>query len=473
MSDSRILHRDAVRAARGRRQLARAAAWLLLGVIAFPAAATARFAPLDTLLIRGVHVLPMTSDSVLRDRSVWIVGGKIDRITPAAERAAIGGADVVDGNGRYLVPGLVDFHVHVRDETELPSYLRYGVTTVVNMRGFPEHLALAESVEGGATIGPSIVTAGPLIDGDPPIWSGPGTVIATTPEDARRAVAAQAAAGYDLVKTYNNLPPEVLRAAVEEARAHGLAVVGHIPRNPDRATALQKALDAGLAMIPHAEEIFFTYLGGSGDAGMSGGPPQVDPARIRDAARLVAEAGAAVTPNLSFVAMTARMLEDVEAVFAEPGFERLAPDVRAMWREQNPTRRNDLERFAAREAVKRPAVAALTLELRRAGVTLLLGTDASAPGMYPGASAILELEEIVRAGLTPYEALSAGTRAAGAFLARHVPGAPRIGTIELGARADLVLVDGNPLEDVTRMGAPAGVVLRGRWLPRDELDAMR
>jgi imidazolonepropionase-like amidohydrolase len=392
---------------------------------------------------------------------------------PAGEGNPGSGTQIVEGNGRYLVPGLVDFHIHLRDESELLSYLRYGVTTVVNMRGFPDHLALAESVASGTIVGPWIVTAGPLIDGDPPIWSGSGTVVATTPEEARRAVAAQAAAGYDFIKTYNNLTPQALRAAIEEARAHGLAVVGHLPRNPDRATALQKALDAGLAMIPHAEEIFFTYLGGSGDAGMTGAPPAADPARIRAAARLVAEAGAAVTPNLSFVAMTARMLEDLDAVLGHPESGYLSTDVLAMWREQNPTRRDDLERFAAREVVKRQAVEALTLELQRAGVPLLLGTDASAPGMYPGESAILELEELVRAGLTPFEALTAGTRTAGEFLARRVPASRPIGTMAPGKSADLVLVDGNPLEDVSRMRDPAGIVLRGQWLPREELESLR
>ena len=427
----------------------------------------------ETLVLRQVHVLPMTAETVLRDHTVVVEDGRIAAVGPAGEIEAPAGATVVEGGGRYLLPGLVDFHVHLRDESELASYLAHGVTTVVNLRGSPEHLELAAAVAAGLRLGPTIYTAGPLLDGDPPVFGGAGTVVVESAAEARRAVAEQAAAGYDLVKVYNNLPPEALVAAVEEAHGRGLAVAGHIPRNPDRATALQRALAAGIDLIAHGEEFFFTYLGGAADAAMKAPPPTPSPERIREAARMAGEAEVAVTPNLSFIVMTARMLEDLPAVLEHPEARYLSPEVRAMWKEQNPTHRQDLERFAAREAVKYPAVRTLTRELQRAGVPLLLGTDASAPGLYPGWSALLELEELVAAGLTPFEALVAGTRAPGRFLARHVAGARRIGTIEVGKAADLLLVESNPLEDVGALRERAGIVLRGEWIPGQRLQAAR
>jgi imidazolonepropionase-like amidohydrolase len=141
-------------------------------------------------------------------------------------------------------------------------------------------------------------------------------------------------------------------------------------------------------------------------------------ADIKSAVAAISAAGAYVIPNLSFIAMTSRLLEDADRVFADEAFARLAPDVQQLWRSQNPARRPDVDAFARRERVKRLAVARLTALLQAADVPLLLGTDASASGLFPGRSAHLELQELVQAGLTPYQALSTGTRTAARFLER-------------------------------------------------------
>lgn len=144
-----------------------------------------------------------------------------------------------------------------------------------------------------------------------------------------------------------------------------------------------------------------------------------------------------------------------------------------MWQSNNPTRRRDLEQFTAREQVKYPFVQHLTKGLSDAGVLLLLGTDSSAPGLFPGHSAHLELPELVAAGLTPYQALAAGTRNAGRFIAERVHSAETFGTITVGGRADLILLEQNPLADINHVAAIRGVMVRGRWLPKAELQLLR
>jgi hypothetical protein len=225
-------------------------------------------------------------------------------------------------------------------------------------------------------------------------------------------------------------------------------------------------------VIAHGEEVFFTHLGGASDALIERSGAAVSDERIATAVRSIRESGAYVSPTLSFIAMTARMLEDIDAVFRDPEFERLAPDVQRLWRDQNPTRRPDLDAFRRRERVKRAAVTVLTARLQAAGVPLLLGTDASAPGLFPGKSAHLELEELVRSGLTPFEAIAAGTSTPGRFFHERLrPAGSRgetpapSGTIEPGRMADLLLVGADPLASVRNMALIEGVMVRGRWWP--------
>jgi len=415
------------------------------------------------LVIVDVHVVPMTADTVLMDHAVLVRDGRIAAVTPMSRLIVPTGAAVLDAGGRFLVPGLVDFHVHLRSERELDAYLRHGVTTIVNLRGTPDVLVTREALRDGSLTGPRMFTSGPLLDGDPPIWSGDGTRVVTTAADARAAVAAHVAAGYDFVKVYNNLDPDVLAAVDQAAREAGLAVIGHLPRGPVRSEGLRRGLGAGIDLIAHAEEIFFTQFGGAPDSLIRSGafmPPTDD--ELREVAELIATHEAAVTPNLSFVEMTARMLSDLDAVLADAEFESLHPATREMWREQNPTRRPDLEAFTIRERLKHVFVRRMTAALHEAGVPLLVGTDASAPGMYPGKSAHVELAALQEAGLPPFEVLRVATRTAGDFLARHVADAPAIGRVEPGYAADLIIVDGDPRADLSVLARPWRVLRDGR-----------
>lgn len=424
-----------------------------------------------------VNIISMTGDSVLKDQTVIIERERITQIGPAASIRLPRNALQIDGRGKYLMPGLTDFHVHLRDPSELLSYLAHGVTTVVHLSGptgnIPDVLALRRRVAAGEIPGPNVYTSGHVLDGNPAIYPRVSTVI-STPEQAKLTVAEQHRAGVDFIKVYNNLSSDVLRAVVEAAHQRGLAVIGHIPRRDGRPQALQTALAAGQDMIAHGEEFFFTYFYGDADSLLKRNlPPQPDRSKIPSVVRSVRESGTAVTPNLSFVAMTRRQLDNLDAVLSDPEARYLHPNVFARWREGNPTLRPDRARFSLSERAKYAFLKDFIPALQAGGVLLLLGTDSSAAGMFPGKSAHLELRELVEAGLTPYQAMATGTRNAGQFIKSHVRGAESFGTVSPGQRADLLLLKANPLTKIDNISQIAGVTVRGRWLSNGELERMR
>jgi imidazolonepropionase-like amidohydrolase len=337
----------------------------------------------------------------------------------------------------------------------------------------PNVLDLRERVARGDVLGPRILTSGRIIDGEPPIFAGVSTVV-ETPEAARQVVEAQVGAGVDFIKVYNNLRTDALRAVVTAAHSRGVPVWGHIPRIDGRGTALQIATTAGMDVIAHGEELFFTILYRDIEQQLDQRiVPIVDAALIAESVRLVRQAGTAVIPNLSFVVMTRAQLDDINGVRADREAHFLTQAVSEMWEQQNPTRRRDLPRFDLREHGKAAVLRTLTGALSEAGVPLLLGTDASAPGMYPGKSAHTELQALVDAGLTPYEALATGTRSAGSIIGRHVRSDASFGTVKVGSRADLVLLERNPLTDIRNAAAIAGVIVKGTWFARATLDSLR
>lgn len=322
-------------------------------------------------------------------------------------------------------------------------------------------------------LAPQLFTTGPILDGDPPIFGGVSLAIYST-EEARRIVQEQKQKGYDFIKVYNNLSPDLLRAITDEAEAQGIAVIGHIPRKGGRDQALQRALNAGMEMIAHGEEYFFTFFNNQVDSLLNQGEiPYPDEREIPHLVKLTKEADVAVTPNLSFVAMTRIQLDSLGAVFSDSEIRYLSPEVLEMWKEQNPTNRSDLKRFDKREIAKYAFLKKFTKALEDGGVTLLLGTDSSAPGLFPGKSAHIELKELVNAGLTPYEALSTSTSNAGKFIYKNVTTPNPFGIIKAGYQADLILVKSNPLENISNVSKIIGVMEGGKWLSSEKLTQMR
>jgi imidazolonepropionase-like amidohydrolase len=400
----------------------------------------------------GVNVVPMDTERVLEDHTVIVRNGFITSLGPSATITVPPDAERIEGKGRYLMPGLADFHVHLHSEEQLLSYLAHGVTSLFELDGSLEHLELRARLAGNQPLGPTLYTSSPLLDGGPP---GGRVVSVATPEQARVAVVRQKNAGYDAVKVYDNITPEAYATLVAMARQQRIAVVGHVPRK----VGVEAVLRSRQALISHGEEYFHAT---SGDA-----------SRIPALARATKEAGTSVVPDLVHIDTALRMLKDLEGVFADPEARYLLPQVLRNWRFSNPTRRVDAAAYGERERAAYPFVQHLTLALQKEGVRLLLGSNASDAGLFPGKSTQRELAELVKAGLSPFEALAAGTRNAGSFITEHVDAAARFGTVAVGQRADLLLLPGNPLEDVGRAGQALGVMVRGQWRSREQLQDMR
>jgi hypothetical protein len=404
-----------------------------------------------------VSVVPMDRNRVLERHTVLVRNGRIVAVGPDGSLRIPAGALRVDGIGKYLMPGLADMHVHPYNADQFLDYLAHGVTTIAVLNGSRDALRWRADVARGALLGPTIYTAGPSLEGVPA--GNPTFLSIATPENGRQAVRAIAAAGYDFVKVYMTLTPATYAAIIAEAKARRIAVVGHIPPQ----VGVNGVLDGGgQVVVAHAEEFF---------------REQVDSVRradrMADIVRRVTAARVTVIPNMVAYADYIRSIKNLPAVLADPEMRYASP---AAYSEKLPSHNRSIRpnpaQFLAGAERGLARMRVFTRMLSDAGVPLLVGTDTEFFG-YAGQVAQQDLQELVSAGLSPYQALVAGTRAAGEFVAANVRGADRFGTVTVGQRADLVLLAANPLESIGNASRIEGVMVRGRWLPAARLSAMR
>lgn len=456
---------------RAHRRLAHLVWLLLFGCAHSPAATSSENPAAGDTVFTETTVIPMDGDAPRRlvRHDVLVHAGRIAALGPSGQVAIPPGARRIDGRGKYLLPGLADMHVHASDTATLKLFLAYGVTTVRNMWGTPAHLRWRDQVARGTILGPTIYTAGPLVDGPGAVWNG--TYAIETAEQADAVVARQKRAGYDFIKVYARLSPPVYDAVVTAARRHGLPVAGHVPAE----VGLEHVLAQRQDTIEHLDGMLKLVQTDDSPARDKKGLEaykatleHVDPAKVTALAQKIAASGVWSCPTL-IVHQRFVPLAQATQWWNAPEMRYVPPILRASWDPARDHRTRSLpEEFWQLRRKEAELKLALVRALHAAGARLLLGTDEANPFVAPGSAVVLELENLVAAGLSPFQALRAAT--GDAARAMHAEG--EFGTIAVGRRADLVLVDSDPLESVSHVARPTGVMARGRYLSAADIHQM-
>lgn len=484
----------------------------------------------------NVSVVPMDAERVLPNHTVVIQGEQIAAVGPLGDVAVPNGATVIDGEGAFLMPGLADMHAHLNIDPSpdfMRLFLAEGVTTIRNLNALPQHLEWRDEVLRGERVGPTIYTSGPVIAGPPEptmVWvfrfliigsvlaawlalwtvlwlwqrlrghrnnahrlrrtflAGTGGLvllgviiivtraiplniytsrqfpIAYVPDTVARAraeVRRQVEAGYDLIKVYDWMTRDQYLGVIEEARAQGIYVVGHLDHGVEGSFA------AGLREAVHVDEFLDEHLMGE----MSPGafmPIPMNVALIPRSVESVVQHDAFVVSNMVTDEMTYEYLEEGPGYFERVEYARMRPETirgwlgsrMVNWQGQQEWRRDTLQPFLVQ----------MIQSLDAAGVPILIGTDTGVEGAVPS-HIHRDLELLVEAGLSPFEALTAGTT--NARLSVNRMGLEDVfGEVVVGHRADLILLESNPLESVVATRTRRGVMSRGRWYTQAQLDEL-
>jgi CubicO group peptidase (beta-lactamase class C family)/imidazolonepropionase-like amidohydrolase len=431
-----------------------------------------------TVAFVNVTVIPMDQERLLEGQTVIIREGTIAQIGPGSSVDIPEDAIVVEGDGRFLTPGLSDMHAHLNEyENDLLLYLANGVTTIRELNGKAPHLAWRDEIAQGERPGPNLWVYSSLIGSSSIVdRAGRGRyqrdpIIVDSAEEAEAVVLDLMEQGYDGLKAYSFLSADAYQALVAAAEKHGAPVSGHIPYS----IWYDDFLRFGHKDVAHEEEFIKILLD---DPPFS---PDMDvdeyyagvKLRLPEMAQDAAEAEVWVTTTLALMRAIAEQRYHLDEVLSRPEVQYVNPFALTEWIPGNnryeldpedPMRDTNQKYWDAYFSYQ----VELAGEMHRAGVPLLAGTDANVPGAVPAFSLHDELETLVEAGLSPYEALRTST----VNPALHLEISDQAGTVEVGKRADLLLLDANPLEDISNTRSIAGVMVRGRWYTRSDLDQM-
>ncbi len=445
----------------------RAACTALTGFLSCLSAVAGTAQPAAPAVTAFAHVcvLPMDTNRELHDQTVLVRGDKIVAIGSSIRVPAE--ATVIDGHGSAcLSPGLADMHVHTDAVEDMKVFLANGVTAVLNMGHASEAFMdqVRPAINRGELPGP-YVYVGLLVDGSAQF----GNLFVTTPAEARAIVDIAKTNGYDFIKVYNDLSADCFQAIVAEGKRQHMGIIGHgITR-----VGIEKQLAMGQIMVAHTEEFLYTVfshpdLTASNPAGRDPTPP--DPADIPRVIAFLKLDKAFVTADLNTYATIARQWGKPDALRAfmrSPDLRYLSPMRRIKWGKSSYVKR------AGSVDANLAFLKRFTKDMADAGVLLITGTDTpSIPGLVPGYSLHDDMDVLEAAGLSRYEILAAATRTPGELIRRSLPLSEPFGTVAVGSRADLVLSATNPLEDLSTLRKPLGVMSKGKWYSQENLQEL-
>lgn len=443
--------------------------------------------PPAPIALTHVTVINVESGQLEPDRTVVVTGNRITAVGPASTITLPSGTRVVESQGKFLIPGLWDMHVHAAypglDALFLPALLANGVTGVRDMfSSMPNRDSSRAKVARAEIAGPRIVGSGHILDGTPPIWQG--SVAVQSGAEATRAVDSLKRAGADFIKVYSRLTPEEFFAAARESRRLRIPFAGHVPQ----LVAASAASDSGMASVEHLTNFLFgcsskedQLLKELADAAVKGidsmglvARSQVEPVlasfdveRCRALARRLVKNGTWMVPTITVLHSVAFL--DDSTLALDPRLKYVPGWFRRGW---NPREDFRFKMLTAKDWLQRKAAYQRQLEiikvLHQEGVGFLAGTDLANPYVFPGFSLHEELRNLVSVGFTPAEALRAATLSPALYLRST----DSLGTVAAGKVADLVLLDANPLSNIGNTEKIRAVIAAGRFYDRAALDKL-
>ena len=417
------------------------------------------------VVFKSVNVIPMDREQVLQNQVVVMKNGKIQSVSDPKKAKYRKNALVIDAAGRYLMPGLAEMHAHVPpigDLEPMKDVLRLfaanGVTTIRGMLGHPKHLELRTMINNGELISPRFYTSGPALHGES----------VKTQDDAVRMVKEEKQAGYDFLKILPGLTKDNFDAMTRTAHEENIPFAGHVSYQ----VGLWKAIEAKQQTIDHMDAFIEGLVPGiekisEDETGLFGMfiADKADTTRIPKLMKALRDNNVWVVPTQALADRWFTPERTAESFRGDPEMKYMDSKTLDNWVKAKTNLESDpkyeKEKLANYIKLRRK----LIYECNRNGVGLLLGSDAPQIFNVPGMSTHHELQYLVDAGLTPYEALKTGTINVGVFYNK-----PEMGVIRQGANADVVLLNGNPLENIANTQKIQGVLVGNKWLDRASLD---